>query len=57
MTGQRNMSLLQAAAVTRKNMGTSCLSDDDLLLFAYDEISRTTTYEEQSYRADRPCSD
>jgi hypothetical protein len=54
-TQQRDSGLLRSVAALQKKAGTVRLSDDDLLLLAYEEISRTTTYEEQSYHPDRPC--
>ncbi len=55
MTAQRNNELLWSVAALQKKTGNARLSDDDLLLLAYEEISRTTTHEEQSYHPDLPC--
>ena len=56
MNGRQGVSLPASVAATRQRIGSIMLADDDLLLLAFEEIARTTTYEEQSYRADRPCT-
>jgi hypothetical protein len=56
VSAQRDVSFLQTVEALRARLGSLMLGDDDLLLLAYEEISRTTTYEEQAYHADRSCA-
>ncbi len=46
----KQLTLIESVEDIRRRIGSVMLSDDDLILLALEEIARTTTYEEQSYR-------
>ena len=47
----RDQAFLHAVDLVTRKMGRQCLTDDDLLLLACEEISRTVTHEEKHYQA------
>jgi len=56
VTADADRPLAARLAEVRAKVGAAQLDDDDLLLLAFEEISRTTTYEERAYGAGRPCT-
>ena len=48
--------MLEMTAAVKEKCARTPLEDSDLLLLAYEEISRTTSYEEKEYLTDRPCT-
>jgi hypothetical protein len=56
MEDPRNASMLEMTAAVKEKCARTPLEDSDLLLLAYEEISRTTSYEEKEYLTDRPCT-
>ncbi len=52
MNDPRNPDLLNAVTVISGKCARTLLSDEELLLLACEELSRTTTYEELQYRSD-----
>jgi hypothetical protein len=49
MMDDRNPEFVDQSGRIREKCGTELLSDDELLLLACEEISRTTTYRELGY--------
>jgi hypothetical protein len=47
----RDPAFLESVDVVTRKMGKKPLDDDDLILLACEEISRTVTHEEKNYRA------
>jgi hypothetical protein len=47
----RDTEFLKAVDTVTRKMGKKLLTDDDLILLACEEISRTVTHEEKNYQA------
>lgn len=56
MNGQSGITFEQAVESVRRKVGAVLLNRGDFMLLVCEEIARTTTYEEQSYLSDTPCS-
>ena len=54
---ERNGEFLEAVRQAKLKCGTAPLSDEDQLLLAFEEISRTVTYEELHYGTGQSCAD
>jgi hypothetical protein len=54
---RQNQQFLEAVAIALSKAGRTVLGDDDLLLLACEEISRTTTYEELNYTSGTSCTE
>jgi hypothetical protein len=50
-TDPRDPEFLKAVDIITRKMGKKLLSDDDIILLACEEISRTVTHEEKNYQA------
>jgi hypothetical protein len=55
MTSAPEPSFAAAVATAKKKCGSMRLTNEELLLLACDEISRTTTWEERSYATGGSC--
>ncbi|MBN1759912.1 MAG: hypothetical protein JW863_16415 [Chitinispirillaceae bacterium] len=55
MTDRCNREMLAAVEQIRDKCGRQRLTDEELLLLAGEEISRTTTFKELRYCSDQPC--